>query len=206
MFEVFEANFSRDPPINRNAATDSAATPDLFGLREFFEEYGGSSFASGLYRTLQSVDVVGWQQRIGVGFSEFEDRAICFGYDWAGGVFALDTERLQDGYAGVILLEPGTGKALRLPFNLFTFHNIGLIESAEAVLGVSFYENWRATGGPAPSYGQCVGYRRPLFLGGSDVIDNLEVSDLDVYWHLMGQLIQQTRGLPPGTPVQVSLD
>ena len=29
----------------------------------------------------------------------------------------------------------------------------------------------------------------------------MELSDLDVYWHLMGQLILQTRDLRPGTKV-----
>jgi len=45
-----------------------------------------------------------------------------------------------------------------------------------------------------------MGYRKPLFLGGSDEVENLEVSDLDVYWHIMGQIIRKTKGLPQGTP------
>jgi len=46
-------------------------------------------------------------------------------------------------------------------------------------------------------------YKRPLFLGGSDTTDNLEISDLEVYWLLMGQLIRQAKGLPAGTPVRL---
>jgi hypothetical protein len=38
---------------------------------------------------------------------------------------------------------------------------------------------------------ECIGYRVPLFLGGSDTVENLEKVDLDVYWHLHGQLIQK---------------
>ncbi|WP_277621809.1 T6SS immunity protein Tdi1 domain-containing protein, partial [Caballeronia zhejiangensis] len=53
--------------------------------------------------------------------------------------------------------------------------------------------------GAAPSYEECVGYRIPLFLGGKDVMDNLETSNLDVYWTLMAQLIRKARGLPIGT-------
>ncbi|MCP2517553.1 MAG: T6SS immunity protein Tdi1 domain-containing protein [Achromobacter mucicolens] len=44
-------------------------------------------------------------------------------------------------------------------------------------------------------------YGIPLFLGGQDEVSNLELSDLDVYWHLLSQLIRQTRGLPAGTPI-----
>ena len=48
---------------------------------------------------------------------------------------------------------------------------------------------------------ECVGYRVPLFLGGQDVVDNLEVSDLGVYWSLCAQLRQGTRDLPTGTSI-----
>jgi len=46
-------------------------------------------------------------------------------------------------------------------------------------------------------------YKRPLFLGGSDTTDNLEISDLEVYWLLVGQLIREAKGLPSGTSVRV---
>jgi Domain of unknown function (DUF1851) len=48
---------------------------------------------------------------------------------------------------------------------------------------------------------QCVGYQVPLFLGGKDSLENLEITDLDVYWSLSGQLRQGTWVLPPGTAV-----
>ena len=46
---------------------------------------------------------------------------------------------------------------------------------------------------------ECVGYKTPLFLGGKDVMDNLEILNLDVYWTLTAQLIRKARGLPLGT-------
>jgi hypothetical protein len=33
----------------------------------------------------------------------------------------------------------------------------------------------------------------PLFLSGKDEVENLEVIDLEVYWELTGQALQQTR-------------
>jgi len=58
----------------------------------------------------------------------------------------------------------------------------------------------------APNYTQCLGNRKPLFLGGTDELWNMELSDLDVYWHVVGQLVRKTRGLPLGTPIRAVLD
>lgn len=73
----------------------------------------------------------------------------------------------------------------------------------DAALAVEFHKQWLESGGSAPRYEQCIGYKKPLFLGGTDGIDNLEVSDLDVYWHLMGQLIAYAKGAAPGTPTVI---
>jgi hypothetical protein len=47
-----------------------------------------------------------------------------------------------------------------------------------------------------------VGYRVPLFLGGSDTLENLEVTDLDVYWTICGQLRLAAAQLPEGTAIK----
>jgi type VI secretion system (T6SS) immunity protein Tdi1 len=104
------------------------------------------------------------------------------------------------------MFEPGTGEALEIPSNIQTFHDGELIECADAALAIDFHQRWLANGGAEPAYAQCVGYRKPLFLGGTDELENLELSDLDVYWHLMGQLIAKTKGLPLGTPVRFRTD
>jgi hypothetical protein len=99
------------------------------------------------------------------------------------------------------LLEPGTGESLAIPANLETFHNDELQVHAEAVLAISGYNRWLQSGGAAPRHHQCIGYKVPLFLSGTDDIDNLSLTDIDVYWHISAQLIQQSRGLPPGTRI-----
>lgn len=38
-------------------------------------------------------------------------------------------------------------------------------------------------------HSQCAGYKVPLFLNGQDTLDNLEVSDMEVYWEIMAPLI-----------------
>lgn len=205
MFKTFEANFVRDPD-EQDGKSRKGLVPDLPGLSRFFEVYGGASFEHGLYRVIRPSELPLWQQRIALAFPEYTERVVCFAYDWAGDVFALDIECLEDGQAGVTLFEPGMGEVLRIPSNLQTFHERGLMEFGEAALAVSFYNEWRLAGGKPPAYDRCVGYRVPLFLGGEDVVENLEDSDLDVYWHLAGQLIAKAKGLPPGSRIRVGVE
>jgi hypothetical protein len=205
MFEAFQRSFPRDP-WGRPEGGVAASIPAVPGLSEFFGAFGGASFRGGLYRAIHPADLDEWKERICVGFPEFEGRITCFGYDWLGSTFALDSKRLEDGQPGVVMFEPGTGEALKIRSNIQTFHDVGLMEFGEAALAIIFYDKWVAAGGAKPTYRQCVGYRKPLFLGGRDEIDNLEVSDLDVYWHIVGQLIRKTKGLPEGTPVRFRIN
>lgn len=208
MFNAFQRSFSRDQQDWRDRINHGLETlrPGVPGLRELFAAFGGSSFRNGLYRVIAPADLDEWNERVCLAFPQFEGRITCFGFDWLGSTFAIDAGRIEDGQKGVVMFEPGTGEALEIPANLSTFHNSGLLEFGEAALAISFYEKWRASGGAAPRFDQCIGYRIPLFLGGSDGAENLELSDLDVYWHITGQLIQKTRGLPQGTPVKVRMD
>lgn len=51
------------------------------------------------------------------------------------------------------------------------------------------------------NFDQCVGFKHPPFLGGGGELSNLEVSDLDVYWTLMGQLYARMAPEPDGARV-----
>jgi hypothetical protein len=43
--------------------------------------------------------------------------------------------------------------------------------------------------------------QQPLVLGGEDSVDNVEATDLAVHLSLHGQIHEQVKDLPPGTPV-----
>ena len=118
-------------------------------------------------------------------------RAKVFGFDWLGRAFATVTTRNEQGLPGVALFEPGTGQVLEVPCNVLTFHNEELIDYKDAALAETGHRTWLERGGTAPSNVQCVGYRKPLFLGGVDEIDNMEIVDLEVYWSLLGQILAQ---------------
>ena len=88
-----------------------------------------------------------------------------------------------------------------MPCNIDSFHNEEIIEYRDAALASNFYNRWISNGGPPPQYGQCIGYLKPLFLDGVDELENLQVTDIDVYWHIMGQFIQKIKGMLPGTSI-----
>lgn len=206
MFEAFERNFTADPERVQEAA-GVPPNPGIPGLGELFARFGGTSFNRGLYRIIRASDVLEWNARIALAFPESADSTICFGYDWLGRAFAVDVQRLEQGQPGVVMFEPGTGKVLVVPSNIQSFHDDELIQDADPALAINSHKKWLAGGGAAPAYAACIGYKVPLFLGGADEFENFELSDLDVYWHVMGQLIAQTRDLPPGTPIgRITID
>lgn len=171
------------------------------GLGDWLDAAGGTAFEGGLYRVHTRASAHASNALVRAAFPEFAARLTCFGYDWLGRQFATDTNRGTGDDPEVILFEPGTGEALEIPVPFSRFHDEELVDYAEDALARSFFNQWKRAGGLAPEFSECVGYRLPLFLGGKDVIENLEILDLDVYWTIMGQLRRRAKGLPVGTPI-----
>jgi hypothetical protein len=166
----------------------------LFG-RNKAPDYNGS-YLDGAYRLHQPADAEHFTGLARAAFPAYANRIECFGADWLGRQFARDRDRSRKGEPLVLILEPGTGEALEIPVGFTAFHERELIEEPDAVAAVSFFKAWLSAGGARPGYGQCVGYKVPLFLGGSDEVENLELGDLDVYWTIAAQLLAKVRDLP----------
>jgi hypothetical protein len=198
VFEAFQQHFTPD----LSALPDAAGAPPglgVPGLGELIARFGGASFNGGLYRVIRGSDIGTWNARVSLGFPVFAERITCFGYDWLGRAFAADAQPREQG--GVLMFEPGTGEVFDVPANVLSFHDVELIQHSDRALASGAHKEWLARGGEIPAYAECIGYRVPLFLNGKDEFDNMELSDLDVYWHLMGQLIVKTKHLRPGTKV-----
>ena len=161
------------------------------------------SWLRGAYRLHKESDVTHFTALAAAAFPAMQNRIRCFGADWLGRQFATDFERIVGGEPQVLMLEPGTGEILEVPRNFSSFHQSEMAEQPDAVVANSFFETWLATGGVAPNYDQCVGYKQPLFLGGMDDITNLHITDFDVYWTISAQLLAQVRGLPESTRVSI---
>lgn len=159
---------------------------------------GGRTFADGLYRTHTEESAAQIGAEIGNAFPEAPPHDIPYGFDWLGRQFCTRTD---ESGSTTLMFEPGTGEVLEIPIPFSQIHDGEFVDYADEALAQQFFARYLAAGGTAPGLNQCIGYRRPLFLGGEDDVPNLELNDLDVYWTLMGQLILQTKGVPPGTAI-----
>lgn len=165
------------------------------------DDMAGRTFLDGAYRAHRAEDIGKYTALAVATFPDLENRITCFGSDWLGRQFATDEARLVRGERQILLLEPGTGEALEIPVSLDIFYTEELIHQPDAAVAFDFFQNWLSSGGKVPSYGQCVGYKKPLYLGGEDDITNVEITDFEVYWCLSAQLLKQIRGLPEGAVI-----
>jgi hypothetical protein len=195
---AFEAAFTPDVAAQGRGTATEMSEPYLGPL---LAKWGGTSFSGGIYRLVRPEVIPDWVRIAEGAFPTFRDRLVPFGIDWLGRLFVLDLGRTVDGSPAVTLLEPGTGEALEIPCTAESFHESELIEYREECLAASFFEAWLKADGARPGLTECVAYRRPLFLGGSDTVENLELADIHVYWGIAEQLIRKVRGLPPGTVI-----
>lgn len=171
------------------------------GYETFMREYAGATFNNGVYRIHALAHRAKWTHLIEEVFPEHAGRISAFGYDWMGCQFALGSERTENGQPLVLLFDPGFGEVLQIPATFHGFHEQVLITDSDAALEDKVFEQWLQAGNPAPGPTECVGYKVPLFLGGRDELENNEVTDMEVYWAFSGQILEQTRDLPDGTPI-----
>jgi len=162
-----------------------------------FESYGGFEFENGLYRIHSKSDSRKWTVRIGSAFPEESVHVTPFGQDWQGNQFGWRGGQSP----AVLLFQIASGEAYEIADSLQVAHDEEFVDHAQEALNIGRWHEWSASGGERPSRDKCVGYRIPLFLGGKDQLDNLEMSLLNVYWEITAQLLNGTRGLPPGTRI-----
>lgn len=199
MFENFKQHLSWIPQNAASSDLSQASLPKE--LSAFLTEFGGGSYRQGLYRVHLPAEVENRTAMVVAAFPAFDGRVTCFADDWLGRHFALDASRAILDKAAVVMFEPGTGEALEIPCDLTEFHEQEIIDHEDAALASGFFVEWLRAGNLRPARGQCAGYKQPLFLGGNDTIENLELSDLGVYWSLMAQLLAKIRDLPLGTRI-----
>lgn len=167
-------------------------------VHEIIEQLGGKTFNDGLYRIFQAEEIQPVVNIINDSFMEFCDQLEPFGFDWLGRIFAVNKNRFVDNGYQVTMLEFGAGEAMHIPCSPREFHDSELVVFGDDALAIPFFNQWRLTHLNPLRHNECVGYRVPLFLGGSDTLDNLEVSDRCIYWYLCGQLRKEALPLDNG--------
>lgn len=164
-------------------------------------ELGGQSFDNGLYRVLRADEVHEATNAAKLAFPELAQRVLVFGYDWLGRQFAADSGRLLAGTPQVLMLEVGAGEAMQISGSPIAFHDEVVVDHPNEALAKPFFQQWQAATTATIKHDQCVGYKVPLFLGGSDTVDNLEIYDLSVYWHICAQLRNKAMTLKEGQTI-----
>lgn len=191
MFDRFREAYagSRDA-LDAGANLAHPRLDRITGYAEFADEFAGASFGGGLYRVHDDQTGPLAHSLVAGAFPELAQRVCPFGYDWLGRQFAVDSGRVEGGQPQVLMLEPGTGEALEIPAAFAAFHDEELVKHSDAALASEFFRAWSEVNPDALPLlrSQCVGYKVPLFLGGNDTVENLEVSDNDVYWTICGGL------------------
>ena len=182
------------PPVgDRSLSPESVRTPASLRLAG-----GGLSFGAGLYRLHTDASANAMQEHLRFAFPEAPSHAKPYGYDWLGRQFCPIAD---DASATSLMFEPGTGEVLEIPVPFADIHDQEFVEHGDAALASDFFAAYLATGSMRPGTAECVGYVTPLFLGGADVVGNLELTDIDAYWQLSSQLIRQASRTPEGTRV-----
>ena len=174
------------------------------GYTELAERFAGVTFDEGLYRIFDAVAAAKATDLARAVYPGGAERLYPFAMDWLGRMFALDADRVVDQEPHIMLLEIGTGHALEVPYSLVAFHDELLADDPEPAVAAAAWGAWSERHPdtvPLPAT-KCVGYELPLFVGGQDSLDNMEVSDWEVYWVVVGQLKLRTAGLPEGTPIR----
>jgi hypothetical protein len=172
--------------------------PDLAVI---LAELGGQTFNHGVFRVFRAEQIPAAVQAMEAMFPQYRQRLVPFAFDWLGRHFALDLAKGVNGHPQILMLEVGTGQAMIIPVPVMDFLNVELVEYAADALATSFWQEWRSHNPADLAFTDCVGYKVPLFLGGADVVANLEVSDMSVYVEVCSQLRSKTRKLPPGQSI-----
>lgn len=113
-----------------------------------------------------------------------------------GNVFVQDA---QDG--AVAVLDPGEGKVRNVAASVEELQ--GLLSDRDFVYSELMVEDFAnlQRAGKLLAPGQVFGFIKPPILGGSFDVENLEPTDIQVHFSLSGQIHQQVKDLPDGTPI-----
>ena len=123
---------------------------------------------------------------------------IAFASDWMGRQFCISLNSSEI----IFVFDPATQEDFYLEENLLNFHNNILANDKVGFLALDLFEKGvdflNIVG---INYKDCLGFEKPLYLGGKEEETNYEVCDLEVYWDINYQMFNQISALPNGTRV-----
>jgi hypothetical protein len=169
------------------------------GLMALADGWGGATLGEGFYR-FHTPRSGARATAMCAPLVPEDARHWAFAFDWNGCEICLDRDTEE-----IIVVDPGLGKWFNGEAGLNDWHDI--LAAEPQLLRVERYQRWRVLHpeiGALP-FDRTIGLERPLFLGGVDDPDHLEMWSHDVYLAMFAQLFAKTEGLPPGTVVDASI-
>jgi hypothetical protein len=168
---------------------------ELFKVLDLF---GGATFNNGLYRLHSFESSARWALIVADYFNQYRHKIYPFGFDWMGRQFCLSTSNDI-----IFMFDPATGESFELRHTLAILHNEDFVNDADDMLSISLFNKalsfYKIN---SIGYNECLGYKVPLFLGGKDDIENYELQDIEVYWHIENQLYNKVKHMPEGTKIR----
>lgn len=202
VLENFLKTFSVTSDVGNGELPEKVCNLDVYpDFKKTVALLGGKSFDGGLFRVYRADQLERKTSIVVAAYPEYKNRIIVFAGDWLGRQFAVDYGRISDGRPQVLLIEIGIGKALNIPCSIVDFFNQELVEYTNDALALNFFHEWINTNNDVVDYSECIGYKIPLFLGGEDVLENLERINMELYIDMCGQLRSQTIHLADGTKI-----
>ena len=154
--------------------------------RTFVIAFGGMCFGKGLFNVIERGDIGYWEDNVTRAFPEYRNKFRLFGYDWMGRCFAVDISNEDE--EKILIFDPGTLEVSDVPLSFMDFVNKAIpMNTNECLMSDNFIQWYNTEQGTELEYMQCVGYQRPLFLGGEEEPENLQLDDLDEYWQTIGE-------------------
>ena len=198
MLKKFENKFTIAPKnggSNNFQEKGNKFTQQLF---EVINLYGGMTINNGLYRIHTFESSLIWTKNIEDYFTDYKGLIIPFGFDWMGRQFCISKGNAQQ----LFMFDPSSGEDFELEQNVMLFHENDLVNDTDEMLsGDLFLEALNGSKASNLKYEECLTPKNSLLLGGEDILEEYEVTDLDVYWHIQGQIYNQIKDLPPGTKI-----
>jgi hypothetical protein len=188
MLERFLSAFPPDAPVMMLSNSE----PRLAGVEGYAELArigSGITFGDGVLRVHSQDESLRARSLVASMFPEYAE-VVPIAKDWLGRQFALDFAGVGASAPRLLLIEPGSAEAFDVECGIEQLFDVEMVEDPATFLAADLFTEWRRAGGATPLSSQCVGFKVPLFFGGEGDVDNLEVSDEEVYWALMGQLAQ----------------
>ncbi|MEC4272402.1 T6SS immunity protein Tdi1 domain-containing protein [Adlercreutzia sp. R25] len=171
---------------------DAPASADPYA--ELVDTLGGRSFGDGLFTVFRRDELPKWRELIGAFYTDYRGEFSPVGYNWLGQCYVLDAQGSVD------ILEPEASSTSCTDMGLVEFLNVDGVGNRDNAFLEAGYEEWLSGHDPVAG-GNCVGYTVPLFLGGKDEGDNMDIVDMEVYWGMTGQLWEAVKDLPEGTKI-----